>query len=423
MRSSFVDKFFIHGGNRLNGTIEIQTSKNAVLPILSASIMASSPVTIENVPDILDCDNMLRILDKLGAKINVENSNVTIDPRTIGDIKIDCKLSKTMRSSVFLLGAMLARFDNACISMPGGCNIGNRPIDIHIDAFKKLGVRVEQEGDEIHFRVAKFCPTKIKLKIPSVGATENIIEFACLRRGKTTILNPAREPEIVDLCNFLSSMGAKIYGAGSKKITICGVDRLNGIRYKPISDRIVAGTIMCATAMCGGDVTLLNVIPEHNHSLIKKLIKMGCQIKSNSDIIHIRSDSRLNSIGKLSTGYYPKFPTDLQSMILALSTTASGRTSIKENIFSNRFNTANELKSLGANIDIISSSNVIVNGVKELHGNEVNSQDLRGGASLVLAGLVAKGETIVNNVHYIDRGYEYLENSLSKLGADIKRIR
>ncbi len=423
MRNSYGDKFLIHGGNKLFGEVTIQTSKNAVLPILASSIMADTPVTIKNVPDIIDVDNMLRILEKLGAKIAIDRDNITINPLTINNAKVDCELSKTMRSSVFLLGATLAKFKSACITLPGGCNIGNRPIDLHINAFKKLGVEVEYIGEEIHFNAKKYIPRTIKLKIPSVGATENIIEFACLQSGKTTIINPAKEPEIVDLCNFLSSMGAKIYGAGTNKITIYGVDRLKGVQYTPISDRIVAGTIMCAVAICGGDVHIKNAIPIHNQSLIEKLIKMGCQINIKNDIINIRSDSNLKSIGKITTGYYPKFPTDLQSIMLVVSTVSKGNTTIHEKIFSNRFETAKELNLLSANIDVVSNNKVVVHGIDHLNGAVVRAHDLRGGAGLVLAGLVAIGDTIVEDIHYIDRGYAYLEKMLSHLGADIKRIR
>ncbi len=422
MRVISSDKFLIHGGNKLNGKIEIQTSKNAVLPIMSASIMSSSPVRIIDVPDILDVDNMLKILTRLGAKIHIDGRDIIIDPRRIKDVELDCNLTKTMRSSVFLLGAMLAKFKHACIALPGGCNIGDRPIDIHISALKRLGVEVEEVGEELKFTLKCFRPRKIKLKIPSVGATENIIQFACLNSGKTVILNPAREPEIVDLCNFLSKMGAKILGAGTKRITIYGVDSLTGVQYKPISDRIVAGTIMCAVAGCGGDVKLKNTIPLHNSILIKKLIKMGCQIDTKNDIIHIRSNGTLISPDEISTGYYPDFPTDLQSIMLAITSCAKGETKIKENIFNSRFKTAEELKKIGAEIKMYSTHLVKVSGADRLSGGKVSAYDLRGGAGLVLAGLIASGDTEVENVHFIDRGYEHLEKQLNSLGANIERI-
>ncbi len=414
--------FLIRGGKPLKGTIKIQSSKNASLPIISATILTDEKVTLKNIPEITDVHNMLEILKKLGVQIVKRGKTVKLLSKNASGKQIDCELSKTMRSSLFLLGSTLSKFKSMMITLPGGCDIGKRPIDIHIEAFRRLNVDVFSAGECICFDAKNAKPGKIKLKLPSVGATENIVQFACLLKGKTTILNAAREPEVVDLIKFLNSMGAKIYGAGTRKITIYGVNKLHGCTYTPSGDRIVAGTIMVAVAMCGGKVALKNAAPHTNKKLIEILSKLGCQIKTKNDIIKMSKTISLSPIKKISTGYYPDFPTDLQSFMLALSTVTSGKTTIYENIFENRFLTVSELIKMGADIKMVDNNTVIVNGVKNLTGAEVYAKDLRGGASLVLAGLMATGQTKVNNTHFIDRGYEHFEIVLKKLGADIKRI-
>ena len=305
--------------------------------------------------------------------------------------------------------------------MPGGCKIGKRPIDLHISALKKLKVKVKQQGNLLFFDGTNAKSGNINLKIPSVGATENIIQFACKLKGKTTIKNAAKEPEIVDLCNFLNMMGAKILGAGTSKITIYGVNSLKGVQYTPIPDRIVAGTIMIAVAILGGKVTLKNTIEHHNKKLIEILSSIGCKINSKNGIMTISKQENLKPLGKISTGYYPNFPTDLQSLIVSLACLVDGKTTIEENIFENRFLTVNELLKLGANIKQVAKNRIEICGVKNLVGNKISALDLRGGASLVLAALASKGKSVVKNVHYIDRGYDHLEKMLSSLGADIKR--
>ena len=340
----------------------------------------------------------------------------------VKDLGIDSELSKTMRSSLFLLGSCLSRFGHVMLTLPGGCTIGKRPIDIHIKCLKKLGVKVKEVGDFVFFDSQHAHAGKVKLKLPSVGATENLIQFACKLKGTTIISNCAKEPEIVDLANFLNSMGAKIIGAGTNRITIHGVEELNGVEYNPIADRIVAGTLMTAVAICGGDVTIRNACPEENEKFIQILRLMGCQIETKNDIIHIVNNKKLNSIGKVSTGFYPKFATDLQSLLLTASCVAQGLTTINERVFENRFLTAEELRKMGAKVYVINKHKAVVVGVKSLYGKTVEALDLRGGASLVLAGLVAKGETVVNNIGFIDRGYEQLEKMLASLGANIRRV-
>lgn len=414
--------FEIEKCDGLFGEIKNQTSKNATLPILSASLLCNEEIKILDLPKITDVDNMLKILKKIGVKVKKEGKDVLINPTTATKNEIDCKLSKTMRSSLFLLGSMLSRFGVATITLPGGCKIGARPIDIHISALKQLGVDVTYLEDCILFKVENAKSNKIKLKIPSVGATENIIQFACKLKGVTTIINPAREPEVVDLCNFLNQMGAKILGAGTNKITIYGVDRLTYTEYKPIGDRIVAGTTMAAVAICGGDVTISNAVPYQNEKLIKIMQQMGCQIDFKNDIIHIVKDKKLHSAKRIATGYYPDFATDLQSLMLTLSCVTTGKTTIQERVFENRFLIVPELIRMGAQIELKNSNKAIVQGVETLNGTELEAKELRGGASLVLAGLVANGKTLVKNIEFIDRGYENLEKMLNKLGAKIRRV-
>lgn len=416
------EKFVIHGGNKLNGEIYIQTSKNSTLPILSACLLTEKKVELYDLPKLTDVDHMLSILKKMGVKIKRQKNKTIIHADENIKLDIDCELSKTMRSSIFLLGSTLARNKYTTITLPGGCQIGKRPIDIHIDSMKKLKVKVFKMGEQVFFDASEAKSGKVKLRLPSVGATENLIMFACVLKGKTTILNPAKEPEIVDLANFLNKMGAKIIGAGTDKITILGVDKLYSTQYTPIGDRIVAGTIACAVAICGGNIVMKNTNFYYNEKLFEILSRIGCQIVDKNGIIHISSDGNLKNIGEIHTGFYPEFATDLQSIIVALACVCEGDTLIQERVFEDRFLTIDQLKLLGANIDKIDANNVIVHGNKQLKGEEIEAFDLRGGASLVLAGLVAKGETIVKNIQFIDRGYEPFESMLSSLGADIKRV-
>lgn len=418
----YEDRLKIRGGSRLNGEITVQTSKNACLPILSASIISNGVVRIDSCPDILDVQNMIEILAELGVSVRKSDNDYILDSRSLNLNHLDFNLCKTMRSSIFLLGAILTRCDSVMLTTPGGCNIGERPIDIHLKAFKKLGVTIRQMGEYIFLNAKNAHAGKVKLKLPSVGATENIVQFASTLKGKTTIYNAAREPEVVDLCNFLSKMGAKIIGAGTKKITIYGVDRLHGTEYTPIQDRIVAGTILCAVAITGGNVRLKYSNSTQIRKLIEILSRMGCQINVKSDIIELTSDGNLHSIAKVETGYYPDFPTDLQSIMLTLCALVHGETEIVERVFESRFLIVPELVKMGANIEVFSNRRVKVVGVDSLSGACLQAKELRGGASLVLAGLRAKGETIIDNVHFIDRGYEQIESMFTSLGADIERV-
>lgn len=414
-------KFVVRGGNELNGEITIQTSKNATLPILSACLLIDGIVKIKDCPNITDVANMVKILKTLNVKLKKCKNNYILNPQNASNSQIDCELAKSMRSSLFLLGSTLSQFKTTTISMPGGCKIGARPIDISVNSLKKLGVKVFERGECLFFDATNAKAGSIKLRLPSVSATENLIQFACKLNGKTTIKNCAREPEVVDLCNFLNLAGAKILGAGTNKITIYGVEKLHGLEYKPIGDRIVAGTFMIAVAICGGKLVIKNGVPDKNKKLIEILSSIGCQIQIKSDIITISRQSKLKSPKTILTGYYPNFPTDLQSQMLVLSLFVDGKTRIHETIFENRFLIVDELKKLGAKIKTISNREVEIEGNQLLTGGIVQAQDLRGGASLVLAALVGKAQTEIENVGYIDRGYVSLEKALSSLGADIKR--
>lgn len=414
--------FIINGGKRLYGEIVNQTSKNATLPILSATLLANGSTTIVDYPKITDVENMLKILIKMGVDVKREENKLIINTEKADNLGIDTELSKTMRSSIFLLGSTLSRFKNVMLTLPGGCKIGARPIDIHINSMKKLGVKVSCLGNNIFFDSTEAKSGVVKLRKPSVGATENIIQFACKLKGKTTIYNAAREPEIVDLCNFLNSCGAKILGSGTNRIDIYGVDNLQGTTYKPIGDRIVAGTIASAVAICGGDVVIRNAVPYQNLKFIEKVRSMGCQINIKNDILHIVSSGNLKSCKEITTGYYPEFPTDLQSILLAVSVCCEGETVIKEQLFENRFLILTELLKLGAKFKIKDNRTVKIKGNKNLQSNELECKDLRGGAGLVLLALKIKGETIVSDIQYIDRGYEQMEEMLAVLGADIRRL-
>ena len=419
--NTYNDKFIIVGGNELSGEVTIQTSKNAVLPILAGSILCDKQVTINNVPNILDVNNMFNILRDLGVQVDYIDKDCHIDASSISNCTLNQDLCKTLRSSIFLLGPLLARFKQAVISYPGGCDIGNRPIDLHLSGLEKLGVKISKRHSLIYCDGKNMKSGIVQLDFPSVGATENLMMSAVFLKGSTKLINVAKEPEIVDLQNFLNSMGASISGAGTAEITINGVNKLHSTQYTPISDRIVEGTLMLATAITGGKVTLKNTDFKNNQSLIAKLSSVGCQIDIKNDIIHITSSGRLPSIDLIDTQVYPGFPTDMQAQMMSLQAVSDGVSIICENVFENRYKHAKELVKMGANI-ILRDRVAVVKGVEELTGAPVDATDLRAGAGLVLAGLKANGYTTINNVYHIDRGYENFENILTSLGANIKRI-
>ena len=412
-----MEKYIIHGGRRLDGEIKIQSSKNAVLPIIAGSILTDEQVVIKNCPKIKDVMAMLDILSHLGVKWIFEEDDLIINASSIDKFSIPQNLAGELRSSIFMLGALISRFKKARLFFPGGCDIGLRPIDMHLSALSKLGVIISDVNGEINCISNQIVGRDICLDFPSVGATENIILASVFAKGKTQIFNPAKEPEIVDLMNFLNSMGAKIYGAGTSTILIEGVKSLHGTEYKPISDRIECGTYLIATAIAGGEVKLTNCTAKNISLLVHKLCDNTCKINIKNDIIYIKSGSVKKSFS-FTTGPYPMFPTDLQAQAMSLLTVCNGVSVVSENVFEMRFRHIPELIKMGANV-IVKGKNAIVTGVERLNGAMVSANDLRGGAALVLAGLNAEGETIVNNVSHIERGYYQMDKKLLSLGADI----
>lgn len=415
-----MSKYIINGGEKLDGSIKVDCAKNAYLPILASTILCQEEIILRNCPKFLDIQNMLAILNKLNIKINHIDQNLIIDASSANEKLVPVDMAKLLRSSIFTMGALLGRFKKARIAYPGGCDIGLRPIDIHIKGLQDLGVKITESHGILNCDATKLHDGTVHLDFASVGATENLILCATLGKHRVQIINCACEPEIVDLANFLNTMGAKIYGAGTSCIEIEGVEKLHGCQYQPISDRIIAGTYLIAGAITGGKIEITNCNPQHFASLIDKLRKSGCFLSIKSDKIYLKSPNKLKSVGLIETQTYPGFPTDLQSQMLCLQTISEGCCVIRENLFESRFKFVPELIKMGAKISIRERT-AIVEGVPSLSGAEVYAKDLRGGASLVLAGLCAKGYTTINDISHIERGYEDLDLKLKSLGAIIKK--
>ena len=417
-----MDKFVIDGGEKLHGKIQVQSAKNTVLPLLAAAVLTDEQVTIRDVPRINDVENMLHILTEVGCKIRREKNSAIIDSSNAVTHEIPARLTKELRSSVFMLGSILTRFHCAKISYPGGCDIGLRPIDLHLSGLKRLGVKISEKDGYINCGADKLVGAEILLDFPSVGATENIILAAVKAEGVTVIRNAAKEPEIIDLQRFLNSMGAKIKGAGGGTVVIEGVRCLHGVDYTPLGDRIEAGTYLIAVASCGGEIEVNGVFAENVAALLHKLRENGCKIHTKNDKIILSSDGCLKAVDLVETMPFPGFPTDLQSQYSALCATAKGTTIIVENLFETRYRYAAELKRMGADITVRGRT-AFIRGVNRLHGACVTAGDLRGGAALVLAALKAEGRSDVLEIAHIDRGYADFENKLKKLGAKIRRVR
>ena len=413
-----MSSYVIKGGNKLEGTVKISGAKNAALPIIAATILNAGKTTLYNVPNIKDTQMMYEILKILGAKIEKKNNKIIIDTSKIDKFEIPDELMHKMRSSVILAGAMIGKYHKATFTYPGGCDIGARPIDLHLKSFEKLGIKVTQNYGEITCNCEKITGEKIDLDFPSVGATENIILAAVLSEGTTTITNAAQEPEIEDLAKFLNKMGAKIKGAGTNKIEIEGVKKLKEISYNIMPDRIETGTFLCMAAITGGKVKLEKTNPNHLTPVINKLEEAGCNIEIEKDNIKIEAPKKLKAID-IKTMPYPGFPTDMQSVMAATFTIAKGTTIIIENIFENRYKYVQELNKMGAKITVEGKS-AIIRGVRKLYGANTKSTDLRGGAAMVLAGLAAKGITVVENIEYILRGYEEFDKKIRTLGGNIE---
>ncbi len=415
-----MSKFIIHGGNRLKGSVKIDSAKNAILPIIASTLLTEKEIILKDIPQIVDVLKMLEIIKSLGGKVRfLDDNTVSICNENIKTYEISNILTSDIRSSIFMLGPLLARCKKAKIAYPGGCNIGSRPIDLHLQGLKELGAEITEEYGYINCDGINMHSNIIHLDFPSVGATENLLMASVLTEGETIIYNCAKEPEIEDLANFINVMGGKVYGAGTSEIRVVGVAKLYGCEYTPIGDRIIAGTLMIACALTKGKLELLNINYKHLLSLINKMRKSGCNIDFFSGKIIMDCSNRFNSCS-FDTQPYPGFPTDLQPQMSVLLSVANGTSVITENLFETRFKHFSELTKMGA--DVVCKDRIaIIKGVPNLYGAEVDSYDLRGGASMVLAGLVAKGQTVVNGVKYIDRGYYKFENVLSGLGAIIER--
>jgi UDP-N-acetylglucosamine 1-carboxyvinyltransferase len=407
----------IEGGKKLEGEVYISGSKNSSLPIIAATILNAGKTTLYNVPNIKDTQMMFEILDKIGGKVTKKNNKIIIDTSKIEKFEIPENLMRQMRSSVVLAGAIIGKYRKATFSYPGGCEIGARPIDLHLKGFEKLGINISKNYGNIECICDKIAGAKIDLDFPSVGATENIILATVLADGITTINNCAREPEIVDLQNFLNRMGAKIKGAGTDTIEITGVKKLSDVSYNIMPDRIEAGTFLACGAITGGKIELNNVIPEHIDPLINKLEEANCKIEIGKNNIKLIAPKRLKAVD-IKTMPYPGFPTDLQSIYTAMMSTAKGTSIIVENIFESRYKYVQELVRMGARITI-EGKTAIVKGTKRIHGTTVKATDLRGGAALIIEALVAKGVTYIDDIQYVLRGYENIEKKLSRLGAKI----
>lgn len=416
-----MSRLVINGGNKLEGEIDSQGAKNSVLPILAATILNGGKNVIYNCPELRDVTITVEVLKSLGCTVKRVGKVLVVDSENISEYTIPDELMRQMRSSIIFLGAILARFKKAVVSMPGGCEIGNRPIDLHIKALKLLGVDITEEHGYIHCSAEKMHGENIHLDFPSVGATENIMLAACMAEGTTVITNAAREPEITDLETFLNRMGAKVSGAGGDVIRIDGVKKLYGVEHTIIPDRIAGATYLLAGAITGGNVILRNTNAQFMGAIISALKEMGCRIYSEKTrVILSAPQKRLKSPGKLLTMPYPGFPTDIQSPFMALAAIADGTSIFVENIFENRYQHVEELVRMGADIRV-DGRIAVVCGTERLSAAKVVAKELRGGAALVLAGLAAEGTTEIENIKYIDRGYEGIEKYLGICGANIKR--
>ena len=416
-----MESFLINGQKKLSGQIKVCSAKNALLPILAGCLLCEEKVTLQDVTYFEDVNNMINILVSLGANVEKYENILRIDCSSVNKYIIPLELANKLRASVFWVGPILSRFKKARLAYPGGCSIGLRKIDIHLTCLQELGAKIIDKHGYITAYAENMKAGQVHMSFPSVGATENLIMASIFLKGKTTLLGVAKEPEICDLCNFLNKMGANIKGAGTDNIEIVGVEKLKGGEYKPIPDRIITGTYLMLPLIAGGEIELSNVNPKHIMSLIYLLKNNSCKLHIKSDKIIIAKKGRLKNFKKVETMPYPHFATDLQQPLTTLACLCKGTTIITENMFESRFKHVPELIKMGAKINICESS-LVVDGVNELFGAEVEAFDLRGGVALVLAGLGANGYTTINNISVIDRGYYKLEENLNSLGADIKRI-
>ena len=417
-----MDKLIVTGGTPLNGTVRISGAKNAGLPILISSLLSDRPLRVSNIPHLQDVTTALDLLGRLGAKLELDESMaVEVDSNSVSNYRATYEIVETMRASILVLGPLLARFGRAEVSMPGGCAIGSRPVDLHISGLKAMGATIELENGYIKARTNKLHGAHIFMDMISVTGTENLMMAATLAKGTTAIENAAQEPEVVDLANCLNGMGARIDGVGTSTIIIEGVDRLHGHKHNIIADRIEAGTYLVAGAVTGGDVCVHDVQPKNMTSVIDKLNEAGASITIGQNWVRLNMNGRRPKAVDIRTAPFPGFPTDMQAQFLMMNCIAEGNGAIIETIFENRFQHVQELQRMGASV-VMNGSTAVIRGVKNLKGARVTATDLRASACLALAGLVAKSTTIIEKIHHIDRGYHCIEEKLSQLGAQIKRV-
>ncbi|HGL4257219.1 UDP-N-acetylglucosamine 1-carboxyvinyltransferase [Burkholderia dolosa] len=415
-----MDKLVIEGGRRLSGEIVVSGAKNAALPILCAGLLTADPVVLDNVPNLKDVRTTLKVLNQMGVKSDTDGSRVQLDASRVDNLVAPYELVKTMRASILVLGPLLARFGEAKVSLPGGCAIGARPVDQHIKGLQAMGAEISIEHGFIEARAKRLKGARIVTDMITVTGTENLLMAATLADGETVIENAAREPEVSDLAHLLVEMGAKIDGIGTDRLVIQGVERLHGARHAVIPDRIEAGTFLCAVAAAGGDVTLTGVRPHILDAVIDKLREAGVSVEEGDSWLRVKMDRRPSAV-TIRTSEYPAFPTDMQAQFMALNSVAAGTAQVVETIFENRFMHVQELNRLGANIKV-DGNTALVTGVEKLSGATVMATDLRASASLVIAGLRAEGETLVDRIYHLDRGYDRMETKLTAVGASVRRL-
>jgi UDP-N-acetylglucosamine 1-carboxyvinyltransferase len=420
MEVSHMHILSIHGGSRLTGTVQVPGSKNAALGLLSAVVLARGVTVFENAPDIVDVRLKARLLESFGAKTSWQNGTLTVDTTEVIANRIEEEVARSIRTSFFLLGPLLARLGKISLPAPGGCKIGARPVDFHIKGLTALGAQIEYANGFYHASADRLVGTDIYLDNPSPGATQHLMATAALASGVTTIHNAAMEPEVLSMADFINQMGGRIEGAGGATITIIGVDALGGTRFRIPSDRIQAGTYLVGGAITGGDVTVEGILPETQTPIVGKLREAGANVEVGHDSVRVQADGRLKAVN-IRTMPYPGFPTDMQQPACALLSVCEGTSLVEETIYEGRIGHIQELNRMGAQIALRDRTSII-SGVARLQGANVEASDLRAGAALVLAGLVAEGETVIRNVHYIDRGYENIEATITALGGTIKRL-
>ena len=417
-----MDKLVIKGGAPLQGEIRISGAKNAALPILAATLLTDEPMLIGNIPHLHDITTTMELLGRMGSELVIdERMNIEVNNRNITSLYAPYELVKTMRASILALGPLLSRYGKAEVSLPGGCEIGQRPVNVHLEGLVAMGAKLEVKNGYIRAQAQRLNGARIRLDLVTVTGTENLMMAATLADGVTVIENAAQEPEVTDLANCLNSMGARIKGAGTSRIEVEGVSKLHGVRYEVLPDRIEIGTYLVAAAMTGGSIKLKNAREPLLSAVLQKLREAGCETLVDNGAISLKEQRARPKAVDIDTAPFPGFPTDMQAQFTAMNCIAEGRGAIVENIFENRFMHVRELQRMGADLSL-QGNRVVVNGVDKLKGAAVTAKDLRASASLILAGLAAEGETLIKQVHHIDRGYETIEEKLTQLGADIKRL-